>query len=167
MRQKTVKIKLFAQMTIGVTRISDSSRCPHNTSGHRDDIPPKTIHSWIAIRCEIAGGTTSASSALQRSERVDPAIMLLGAICPGISRSERVDPAIHSGVKPVDSSWRKASRYIHGGTAALLNLARRAARKLAQLPQRLTQDREQPSQHAISVDAPRAVALTVGLEDVC
>ena len=40
MRQKTVKIKLFAQMTIGVTRISDSSRCPHNTSGHRDDIPP-------------------------------------------------------------------------------------------------------------------------------
>ena len=105
---------------------------------------------------------------IPRSERVDPAIrMPLGAIRPGISRSERVDPAIHPGVKPVDPSWRKASRYIHGGTAVLLNLARRAARKLAQLSQWLTQDREQPGQHAISVDAPRAVALTVGLEDVC
>ena len=89
------------------------------------------------------GGTTSASSALPRSERVYPAIM------------------------PGDSSWRKASRYVHGGTAVLLNLARRAARNLAQLSQWLTQDREQPGQHAISVDAPRAVALTVGLEDVC
>ena len=39
------------------------------------------------------GGTTSASSAFPRSERVYPAIMPLGAISPS------------------DPSWRKASRY--------------------------------------------------------
>ncbi len=43
------------------------------------------------------GGTTSASSAFPRSERVYPAIMPLGAISPG------------------GPSWRKASRYVRTG----------------------------------------------------
>jgi len=52
--------------------------------------------SWRKASRTSLGGTTSASSAFPRSERVYPAIMPLGAISPS------------------DPSWRKASRYVLG-----------------------------------------------------
>ena len=73
---------------------------------------------------------TSASSALPRSERIYPAIMRLGAICPGVKpvataasggttsassvlqRSERVYPAIRPGVKPVTTSAAEPLNYL-------------------------------------------------------
>jgi hypothetical protein len=36
----------------------------------------KIVNSWNAMLCEAAGGTTSASSAFPRSERVYPAMAL-------------------------------------------------------------------------------------------
>jgi len=116
MRQKTLKIKLFAQMTIGVTRISDSSRCPHNTGGHRDAIPPTENQLVDRDSMRSAGGTTSASSAF--------------------SRSERVDPAIRPGVKPVATFTAELLRYLtwRGARPANWRNFRNGLHKIANSP---------------------------------
>jgi hypothetical protein len=106
------------------------------------------------MRCEASGGTTSASSVFSRSERVDPAIMRLGAICPGVkpvattasggttsassafSRSERVDPAIRPGVKPVATFAAELLRYLtwRGALPANCRNFRNGLHKIANSP---------------------------------
>ena len=81
--QTTVASGLISRSVLSKTAYAGgaASRCPHNTSGHRDDISPAESQ---LVECV----------SIQRSGREDLRVVR-------IARSERVDPLLCSGVPSI------------------------------------------------------------------